>query len=285
MQVLEACPNARLVTNFVGLGRMTEEFDLPVRRVYFVNDGETFSAGDRTLAAIRPPYYDSPATRGLWDASTGVYFAADAFGAVVPGECEYVADVDADVYTTGFNWFNRGNSPWHEVTDPAKVNAVVDRIRRLEPHVIVSAHGPSALDSSDKLCAMLADIATMDPLVLPNQAEFEQMLTAMEATEPPVAPPGRKQDFLDHLGNNGWARNNQTDALMPEVLGDCEEAGLTVARVKGRHDVHWLRQTCPPPLDGGSRSASQEIRPLSSTKLVTSRHPMRPKGDRRILRG
>ena len=189
MQVLEACPNARLVTNFVGLGRMTEEFDLPVPRIYFVNDGETFSAGDRTLAAIRPPYYDSPATRGLWDASTGVYYAADAFGAVVPGECEYVRDVDADVYTTGFNWFNRANSPWHEITDPAKVNAVVDRIRRLEPHVIVSAHGPSALDSSDKLCAMLAEIATMDPLVLPNQAEFEQMLSAMEATEPPVAPP------------------------------------------------------------------------------------------------
>jgi hypothetical protein len=65
MQVLEACPNARLVTNFVGLGRMGEEFDLPVRRVYFVNDGETFSAGDRTLAAIRPPYFDSPATRPL----------------------------------------------------------------------------------------------------------------------------------------------------------------------------------------------------------------------------
>ena len=151
MQVLEACPNARLVTNFVGLGRMTEEFDLPVRRIYFVNDGETFSAGDRTLAAIRPPYYDSPATRGLWDASTGVYYAADAFGAVVPGECEYVGDVDADVYNTGFNWFNRANSPWHEITDPTKVNAVVDRIRRLEPRVIVSAHGPSAVDSSDKL--------------------------------------------------------------------------------------------------------------------------------------
>ena len=110
MQVLEACPNARLVTNFVGFARMTEEFDLPIPRINFANDGETFSAGDRTLVAIRPPYYDSPATRGLWDASTGVYIAADAFGAVVPEECEYVGDVDADVYTTGFNWFNRANS-------------------------------------------------------------------------------------------------------------------------------------------------------------------------------
>ena len=42
----------------------------------------------------------------------------------------------------------------------------------------------------------------------------------------------RLLDFLDHLGNNGWATNSQTDALMPKVLDDCEEAGLTVARVK-----------------------------------------------------
>jgi flavorubredoxin len=196
MQVLAACPNARLVTNFVGLGRMTEEFDLPPRRVYFVNDGESFNVGDRTLAAIRPPYYDSPATRGLWDASTGVYFAADAFGAVVQEEAEDVADVPADVYTEGFNWFNRANHPWHEVTDAAKVNAVVDRIRRLEPEVIVSVHGPTAHGRSDQLCAMLSEITNMDPLVLPTQAEFEHSLAALEASAPqvataeqPVAPP------------------------------------------------------------------------------------------------
>jgi hypothetical protein len=55
-------------------------------------------------------------------------------------------------------------------------------------------------------------------------------------------------DFLDHLGNNSWARNGQTDALMPKVLGDCEEVGLTVVRVKlammsigyGRHALHQL---------------------------------------------
>jgi len=35
-------------------------------------------------------------------------------------------------------------------------------------------------------------------------------------------------DFLDHLGNNGWARNSQSEALMPRVLADCAEAGLTL---------------------------------------------------------
>jgi hypothetical protein len=54
--------------------------------------------------------------------------------------------------------------------------------------------------------------------------------------------------FLDHLGNNGWARNSQADELMPKVLGNCEETGLTVACVTeammsigyGRHALHQL---------------------------------------------
>ncbi|MGC4109442.1 MAG: hypothetical protein QM747_03240 [Nocardioides sp.] len=39
-------------------------------------------------------------------------------------------------------------------------------------------------------------------------------------------------DFLDHLGNNGWARNPQSDALMTKVLAKCEAVGLTIDRVK-----------------------------------------------------
>ncbi|MGV9734060.1 hypothetical protein ACWDT5_08185 [Rhodococcus aetherivorans] len=55
-------------------------------------------------------------------------------------------------------------------------------------------------------------------------------------------------DFLDHLGNNGWARNSQTEAVMPAILRDCERAGLNLPRIKeamasigyGRHDLHQL---------------------------------------------
>ena len=39
-------------------------------------------------------------------------------------------------------------------------------------------------------------------------------------------------DFLDHLGNNGWDRNGQTEAIMPSVLADCWEAGLTMQQVQ-----------------------------------------------------
>ncbi|MGH9223947.1 MAG: MBL fold metallo-hydrolase [Acidimicrobiales bacterium] len=179
IQVLEACPNARLITNFVGVGRMGEEWHLPMDRINFANHGDRFRAGDRELVAIRPPYYDSPATRGLWDAKTGVYYSADAFGAVVPTSCASTAEVPADAYREGFNWFNRANHPWHEVVDPAKIDAELDVIRSLETSVIVSAHGPAAFGVSQHLCDLLSGVATLDPLGLPSQADLERMMAGM----------------------------------------------------------------------------------------------------------
>jgi flavorubredoxin len=181
IQVLERCPNARLISNFVGIGRMGEEWQFPMPRVYFANDGDRFDAGDRELVAIRPPFFDSPATRGLWDSSTGMYFSADAFGAVIPEQVGDARDVSAEAYAEGFNWFNRANHPWHVLTDPNKVDAAVDVIRKLDAQVIVSTHGPAATGISQKLCDMLSAVSTMEPLPLPDQAALEQMLAAASA--------------------------------------------------------------------------------------------------------
>ena len=51
-------------------------------------------------------------------------------------------------------------------------------------------------------------------------------------------------NFLDHLGNNGWARNSQTDALMPGLLGEIAESGLTLAQVKqAMADIGYHRES------------------------------------------
>ena len=55
-------------------------------------------------------------------------------------------------------------------------------------------------------------------------------------------------NFLDFLGNNGWARNSQTEALMVPTLEECLADGLTVERIKiamrdigyGVHALHEL---------------------------------------------
>lgn len=181
MQVLEMCPNARLITNFVGIGRMGEEWELPLHRVLIANNGDRFDVGDRELVAIRPPFFDSPATRGLWDARTGLYFGADAFGAVVPDSCTEAREVAPEAYRDGFFWFNRANHPWHVLTDPDKIKAEVDVIRRLDPTVIVSTHGPAAHGISGELCDMLASVSTMEELPLPDQAAIEALLAGAPA--------------------------------------------------------------------------------------------------------
>ena len=57
-------------------------------------------------------------------------------------------------------------------------------------------------------------------------------------------------DFIDHVGNNGWDRNGQTDELMPNLLADCAQEGLSIAQVVqammsigyDRRTVHQLRR-------------------------------------------
>lgn len=54
--------------------------------------------------------------------------------------------------------------------------------------------------------------------------------------------------LIDHVGHNGWARNNQTEELMPQLLAHAQEVGLTLAQVKeamrtighDRHALHML---------------------------------------------
>ena len=38
-------------------------------------------------------------------------------------------------------------------------------------------------------------------------------------------------DFIDHLGNNGWARNSQTDEIMTKVLSESSEAQLGINQI------------------------------------------------------
>lgn len=178
MQVLERCPNATLVTNFIAVARMSEEWQLPMGRMRWVNDGESWRAGDRTLTAIRPPLYDSPATRGLWDSRSGVYYAVDCFGALVPGECEEVGDVPEEDWKRGFAFFNRINHPWHELVDISRFDRVVDRVRRLEPKTIVTYHGPCARGRSEALLALIREVVQMEPLEPPTQRDLEAMLAA-----------------------------------------------------------------------------------------------------------
>ena len=67
--LMAACPNATLIVNWFMVERMGASLAVPPTRQRWIGDGESFDVGDRTLHAIRPPVFDSPTTRGLFDPS------------------------------------------------------------------------------------------------------------------------------------------------------------------------------------------------------------------------
>ena len=71
LQILEAAPQARLITTFLGLGILSLEHVIPPERAFLLNPGQSLDIGDRVLRAFRPPLYDNPATAGLIDQRTG----------------------------------------------------------------------------------------------------------------------------------------------------------------------------------------------------------------------
>lgn len=185
MEVLALAPKARLITNFIGLARMDTAYHMPVARVQLINPGQSFSAGDRQLAVLRPPLFDSPATSALYDAKTGVLFSADSFGAFIPNLAEDVADIPESTFGEGFHLFNRGNHPWFTLVDQSKFDRVLENIRQLHPRIIASCHAPLARGRTEAHLKAMAAIPAMEPLTVPDQPAFEAILSQMAGSGHP----------------------------------------------------------------------------------------------------
>ncbi|MEV7806466.1 MBL fold metallo-hydrolase [Microbispora sp. NPDC088329] len=139
---LEMCPAATLVTGApVRPGR---GFAPPPGRTRWIADDESFDAGDRRLTAVRPPFYDAPATRGLYDDRSGVYWAADCFGAEARAATADAGELPPDDHLEAVRAFAAALSPWHHWLDPRIFGRHVDRIAAMEIIAIASAHGPTA---------------------------------------------------------------------------------------------------------------------------------------------
>jgi flavorubredoxin len=140
--LMAAAPNATLVIDWFMQERMGASLAVPPSRWRWVQDGDTIDVGDRTLHVVRPPVYDSPTTRGLFDPLTRVYWASDAFATPMPTPVRFAAEIDPDAWTAGIHTFARYVSPWLTIVDPAKFQRTVDRIAALQPQAIAGCHTP-----------------------------------------------------------------------------------------------------------------------------------------------
>jgi flavorubredoxin len=141
--LMAACPNATLVTNWFMVERMTASLAVAPTRQRWLDDGDTLDVGDRTLVAVRPPIFDSPTTRGLFDPTTGCYWASDSFATPMLAPVRDAAELDTEFWTDGMHMFGQYVSPWLSLVDDAKFQATVDRVAALRPTVLAGCHTPA----------------------------------------------------------------------------------------------------------------------------------------------
>jgi flavorubredoxin len=176
--ILDLAPDAVVVANFFSNERaaLEPERALPLQRQLWLEEGTSFDAGDRRLHLFRPPIFDGPTTRGLYDDRTGVMWAVDSFAALTNGAVYETPDVPSELYDESFNLFNSMISPWHQWLSPERYGRHVDAVEAIAPDVIASAHGPVLRGTS-----------------IPNAFDRVRAL----AGQPIVPPPG--QEALDAL--------------------------------------------------------------------------------------
>jgi flavorubredoxin len=179
--VLDLCPQATLVGNWAMTARLGGDIELPVHRMRWLDQGEAFDAGDRTLHLVRPPLFDSPTTRGLFDPTTGVLWAVDTFGALVQGAVVEAEDADPDLYAGTFDAMNTWNTPWLEWVDADRFAAHVQETASLPMEAVASAHGPILRGGriADAFARTTA-LAAQPFLPTPGQAMLDQLLSAFD---------------------------------------------------------------------------------------------------------
>jgi hypothetical protein len=138
--------------------------------------------GDREVVALRPPTYDSPTTRGLYDVGSKVYWASDCFGLPVPHPVDDVSQLDRDVADTGMLRFGSLLSPWVAQVDARRWRQSVSRISALDLHALTGAHGPVIRRPDvDHAIDLLAELPHHPQEAAPDQGALEALLAAMTA--------------------------------------------------------------------------------------------------------
>ena len=187
--VLAACPHATLVTTHWGVIYMLADGVPALDRMRWVNDGESFDAGDRALHAVTPPLWDGASTRGLYDPTTGVYWAADSFGSYLTHPVTNAAQLDRSFWAESLLHEGGSNPGWHFLVDPDKFDAHVQHSAGLQPSVVASAHGPVLSGPYvEEGYRLVRQLVRTGPVAQPGQPALDAMVAMVAAmAAPPTA--------------------------------------------------------------------------------------------------
>jgi flavorubredoxin len=178
--VLALAPQAKVLTNFLGMGKMMLQGRDP-SRVRVMAPGEEIDLGDRTIVPLKPPYYDAPETMGFFDTKTRVLFSADAFGALMDAPAAEAAAMAPDALRHGMLTWAAIDAPWLATVDPKIFGGLLRNIERLDPAAIVSGHLPVARGVTGRLAQNLNEALTAGIFDVPDHDTFERLIAESAA--------------------------------------------------------------------------------------------------------
>jgi flavorubredoxin len=167
-RVLEAAPEARVVTTFLGAGKMALHRPLPEDRVHLINPGESLHIGDRELVAVRPPAFDAPETIAAFDSTSRALYAADCFGTLMSEPAETAEAIDDDALSEGLRTWAEIDMPWLQYASRERLARASAQLAKLQPSVVLSGHLPPSFSGVDRLAANL--LGVLDAI---HEAELE----------------------------------------------------------------------------------------------------------------
>jgi flavorubredoxin len=186
LDVLEMCPNATFVTNFFSVERLAlEKPPLPLERMRWLEEGQSFDAGDRTLHLFKPPIFDGPTTRGVYDSKTAAMWIVDTFACLTPGAVHDIHDLPRDLVDEGLPAFNSLVSPWHQWLDPVAYRRHVDAVEAMGVLTVASAHGPVISgDAIHTSFDVVRGLAGRPIIPAPGQELLDDLVTQILAGAP-----------------------------------------------------------------------------------------------------
>jgi flavorubredoxin len=177
LDVMERCPAATLVTNFFSVERLAlEKPAIPLERMRWIDEGGALDVGDRTLHLFKPPIFDGPTTRGLFDPTTAAMWIVDTFACLTPGTLD-VHELPRDLLEESMPAMNSLVSPWHQWLDPAAYGRHVDEVEAVGVLTVASAHGPVLTgDAIREAFQVVRRLAGQPILPAPGQELLDQLI-------------------------------------------------------------------------------------------------------------
>ena len=175
-RIIEAAPRMKVVTTFLGLGKMSLFRPLPMDRVHLLNPGQILDVGDRKLISVRPPTYDAPETTGFYDQKSSALFSADCFGALMSEPAGSTAQIGTDKLRDGMISWTKMDSPWLHAIDRDEFMKTVNYFLGLSPRIVLSSHLPAAHDMTDELLQYIAMVPDEEPFAGPDRNALAAMV-------------------------------------------------------------------------------------------------------------